>query len=179
MSLHYLAYGSNLHPGRLCERVASAQLIGTVPLSGYRLVFHKQGQDASGKCNLLFTGHEPDIAHAALFRLKASDKVVLDRIEGLGRGYSETQLSVSHEGVSHQCFTYTAQPDYIDDRLSPFYWYKELVLLGGEYHRFPEAYLDAIRQLKAIDDPDPDRRKKHNNLINTLTGVNRAQNSAD
>jgi gamma-glutamylcyclotransferase len=171
--LYYLAFGSNLHPGRLGERVASALEIGSLPLSGFRLAFHKHGQDSSGKCNLVFTGHEQDVVHAALFRMQASDKLVLDRIEGKGRGYSEKQLAVSHDGVSHQCFTYTAQPDYIDDGLSPFSWYRELVLLGGEYHRFPENYLEAIRQLKAIDDPDPERRKEHDLLINSLRDANR------
>ena len=166
--LYYLAYGSNLHPGRLGARVSSAQLIGTVPLSGYRLVFHKQGQDASGKCNLFFTGYEPDIVHTALFCMKASDKAILDRIEGAGRGYSETQLSISHDGASHRCFTYMAQPGYINDRLSPFHWYKELVLLGVEYHHFPETYLDAIRRLKSVEDPDPERRNAHNDLIKNL-----------
>lgn len=172
--IKYLAYGSNLHPVRLIERVPSAQLIGILPVSGYRLAFHKQGQDASGKCNLFSTGHIHDIVHCALYRMAAQHKPVIDRIEGKGRGYRDMPIAVHHNNVLHRCFAYTAQSGHIDDRLSPFHWYKELVLLGGEYHGLPRGYLDAIRRLESIDDPDQGRRKIHKDLIKRLRAANRA-----
>jgi hypothetical protein len=57
--LHYLAYGSNLHPIRLRQRVNSARLIATLSLPGYRVLFNKRGQDLSAKCNLVATGLNP------------------------------------------------------------------------------------------------------------------------
>ena len=37
--IHYFAYGSNLYPMRLSERVSSANLIGGVELENYLLAF--------------------------------------------------------------------------------------------------------------------------------------------
>ena len=52
--IHYLAYGSNLHPLRLTLRVPSARVIGVVEMPGYMLEFHKRSIDGSGKC-LIYT----------------------------------------------------------------------------------------------------------------------------
>ncbi len=40
--IHYFAYGSNLHPVRLIERVPSASLVGVIGISKHRLAFHKK-----------------------------------------------------------------------------------------------------------------------------------------
>ena len=54
--LYYLAYGSNLHPVRLTERVPSARFLGLTSLFGYQLRFHKRHEpDGSGKCNMYHT----------------------------------------------------------------------------------------------------------------------------
>ena len=40
--IHYFAYGSNLHPLRLTDRVHCADLVGSVELASHQLAFHKQ-----------------------------------------------------------------------------------------------------------------------------------------
>ena len=45
MSCYYLAYGSNLHPFRLSQRIAVKRLVATVSLNGFRLYFHKCGKN--------------------------------------------------------------------------------------------------------------------------------------
>lgn len=57
-TVHYLAYGSNLHPLRLTARVSSARPLGTVPMPGYKIAFHKRSIDHSGKC-LFYVTHDP------------------------------------------------------------------------------------------------------------------------
>jgi hypothetical protein len=42
--IHYFAYGSNLHPLRLQERVPSAALLGWTHLHGWELRFDKRGR---------------------------------------------------------------------------------------------------------------------------------------
>ena len=105
----YAAYGSNLHPLRLTERISSAQLVTTSFLPNWSLQFHKRSNDGSGKCNILSGG---DGIHVAIFDISAADKLVLDSIEGLGVGYSETLLSVPDIGT---CVSYVAEQSYIDD----------------------------------------------------------------
>ena len=148
----YAAYGSNLHPLRLAQRVVSARLVATRFLPDWSLHFHKRSQDGSGKCNILRGGEG---VHFAIFDISAADKLVLDRIEGVGAGYSNASLRVPGLG---DCATYAAQPSHIDDSLAPYDWYKELVLTGARLHRFPDKYLDRIESTLADADPHPDRR---------------------
>jgi len=150
----YVAYGSNLHPLRLTERASSARLIATSFLPNWSLHFHKRSKDGSGKCNILPGG---DGIHVAIFDISVEDKLLLDKIEGLGRGYSETLLSIPDIG---ECVTYVAQQSHIDGSLAPYDWYKELVLMGARAHGFPDDYSQRISSLRAIEDPDPNRRAK-------------------
>ena len=167
--LFYLAYGSNLHPLRLADRIASVVLIGSLRLDGYRLLFHKKGRDGSGKCDLRFTGSAADSAYGALYAISSTQKARLDRFEGRGRGYMEMDIEVTCRGSSYNCFTYRAQEEYISASLRPFDWYKELVLLGGEHLGFPEAYLESIRLQDSYRDPDGARDRNHRSLIGRMT----------
>ncbi|MDH3909632.1 MAG: gamma-glutamylcyclotransferase, partial [Gammaproteobacteria bacterium] len=58
----YAAYGSNLHPRRLRERIKSATLRGTSFLHKYTLQFHKRGQDRSAKCGFSDCGQGMHVA---------------------------------------------------------------------------------------------------------------------
>jgi hypothetical protein len=148
----YAAYGSNLHPLRLTERISSAQLVATSFLPDWSLHFHKRSKDGSGKCNILSGS---DGIHIAIFDISAEDKLTLDNIEGLGLGYSETLLNVPGIG---DCVSYSADESHIDDSLDLYDWYKELVLIGARAHGFPDDYLNRISSFPARQDPDPNRR---------------------
>lgn len=81
-SLHYLAYGSNLHPLRLMERVPSARLIGVTEITGYQLRFHKRGKDGSAKCDLCWSDDRKSSVFGAIYRIASNEKPILDRAEG-------------------------------------------------------------------------------------------------
>jgi gamma-glutamylcyclotransferase len=166
--LHYFAYGSNLHPVRLTERVPSASLVGTVALRHHDLVFHKQSHDGSGKCNLFRTGAASDVVHGAIYRLEPLDKPVLDRCEGKGNGYIDEQITLTHDGRAYTCFTYIAQHSHIVDSLKPYHWYKKLVLLGASYLQFPHTYISAIESIRSIADPDAERSQAHDVLLEKI-----------
>jgi len=170
--LHYVAYGSNLHPVRLTERVPSAILLGQVPLPGYRLAFHKQSKDGSGKGNLLLTKNPGDLAYGALFSIDPSHQSELDRIEGRGYGYQYAPIRVKFHGTFYSCFTYAADPSYINDDLRPYDWYKRLVILGAEHLAFPAEYLKFLERVESIPDTKEDRRQQRGQLINRLIAAN-------
>ncbi len=176
--LYYLAYGSNLHPLRLAERVPSARLVCSVLLDGYCLAFNKRGMDDSAKCNLFQSDDVLAKAHGAIFRMSARHKGILDRFEGKGRGYEEMKIKVTLKERRYDCFSYTAQPDYIDDCLIPFGWYQRLVILGAEYHALPEDYISALRKVPSRRDPDPERLAKNEALIGRLITANQELLSA-
>jgi len=161
--LVYLAYGSNLHPMRLLQRVPSCKLLGKVSLPGFRLVFHKIGMDDSGKCDLLETGYPDDIAWGVLFSMDIVDKPTLDVAEG--PGYSCTTLDVVFAGKTVEAMVYLAKPERQDPNIVPFDWYRELVLIGAGYNNFPAAYIATIGQVPTMADPDPERNRINQQLV--------------
>ena len=174
MMLHYFAYGSNLHPVRLIERIPSAELIGAVELPGYRLEFHKTSEDGSGKCNAFATGLPSDLIHGALYQLAFEHKPILDRIEGTGNGgYIASEISVWHGHHEYACFTYLAKPSHINDNLEPYHWYKQLVVLGAKYLEFPEAYIESIESVKSKEDPNQKRRQENQTLLQKIRKFDR------
>ena len=149
--MNYAAYGSNLHPIRLAERLPSAQLLGTGRLQDWSLRFHKRSMDASGKCSIV-PGDEG--VHFAIFDISNDDKLELDRIEGVGSGYAATSLDIPPFG---DCATYIAEAPYVDEALRPYDWYREFVLAGADFHGFPDDYVERIASVRAIPDPDTER----------------------
>jgi hypothetical protein len=147
----YAAYGSNLHPRRLERRTPSATLLGTAMIDGWSLHFDKRGQDGSGKCTIRRDGGS---LYCAIYDICPSDKTRLDAIEGVGNGYVRSILPVPGYGL---CATYVAETGYLDAALTPFCWYRDLVLVGAMAHGFDAAYLARIASVTTQTDPDPAR----------------------
>lgn len=164
MLRYYLAYGSNLHPARLCERVPSARLLGTVELPERALRFSKRSVDGSAKCTIGPGGPSPSV-HAAVYRIDPRQRQALDRVEGLGAGYAEERATVAVAGQVIEAFYYVASSDWLDESLQPYHWYKALVLAGAHYHGFPPQYIATLEQVTSIDDPDPERRAMNARLL--------------
>ena len=155
----YAAYGSNLHPVRLSLRLPGSRYQGTATIPGKRLRFHKRSVDRSGKCNIA-TGD--GIIHVAVYELTEQEKFQLDEIEGAGSGYTVETIEVPRFG---ECFTYVATLSYIDERLRPYSWYKELVLAGCEALEIPANYIARIRKIPAMDDPDQIRHDNNMKIV--------------
>ena len=164
--LYYLAYGSNLHPLRLQERVPSSRLLGCLALPGYRLAFHKLGQDGSGKCNIVRTEGADHRVHAALFSLEAWEKALLDGFEGAG--YAVEEMALEWQGKTIRPFIYIAEAEWIDDALLPYRWYREIVGLGARYHGLADEYIGSIENQEAIEDPVAERGQRHGHLIERM-----------
>jgi gamma-glutamylcyclotransferase len=165
-TLLYLAYGSNLHPVRLSERVPSARLLGPVSLPGYRLAFNVRGQDRSGKGNLVSTADASHTAYGAVYEIAAAHKPDLDRYEG--ESYRVTSLEVTLAGGRYRCFTYIANESHVDETLRPYDWYTTLIALGARYVGVPTAYLDIIHGAECLPDPDAGRSDLHRALIDRM-----------
>lgn len=167
-TLLYLAYGSNLHPVRLGERVPSARLLGPVELPGFRLAFHVRGRDDSGKGNLVACQTSPP-AYGAVYEIAAEERPALDRYEG--SSYRVARLQVTLGGKRRLCFTYLGQTSCIDEALMPYGWYKDIILLGAQYLGAPPDYLDMIRSVECRPDPDAARHGQHADLMMRMSGL--------
>ena len=157
--MRYAAYGSNLHPVRLRERVPSARLLGTGVVRDFSLRFHKRGADGSAKCNITSSSGE---IHVAVYEIATAHKEELDRIEGVGSGYEVERITVPKVG---HCFTYVASESHIDDHLRPFTWYRELVLVGCRHLGFPADYVREIGTIRALRDSDAERHARHMSIV--------------
>lgn len=162
----YFAYGSNLHPVRLADRVSSAELLGAAVLHGHLLRFHKRGRDGSAKCDALHTGRAADYVLGAVFRVSEAAVARLDALEG--PGYQAATVAVSMAGTPTRALTYRADPDWVDPRLRPFDWYKALVLAGARFHDLPPAWVDGIRAVASEPDPDQERAAAHAALLGRM-----------
>ena len=60
---------------------------------------------------------------------------------------------------------YIADDDAIDDRLSPYTWYKDFVVQGARQHQLPDAYIQKLEAFTAIVDPDRAREEKNRRIL--------------
>ncbi|MDQ6436203.1 gamma-glutamylcyclotransferase family protein [Mesorhizobium sp. LHD-90] len=157
----YFAYGSNMSTARLRKRMPSCEPLGIAILPGHTLRFHKRSTDKSGKCNAFASGNNRSVI-GVLFSFDPTQRDKLDEAEGVGSGYEHAMVTVINDkGRRRKVLTYLATPDYIDDSLKPYSWYKDFVLAGGREHGLPPEYIaEYIQSVEAIDDPSAARDKK-------------------
>jgi hypothetical protein len=143
----------------MSSRVGSATSLGIHRLDAHSLRFHKIGKDGSGKCDAYFTSDPADCIWGVVYTFKQEDKEILDRIEGLGKGYREQSVLVYDPGgIAVTAFTYIALKT--DPLLKPFVWYKNHVLTGALEANLPEFYVSQLTEVEAIDDQDAHRKAR-------------------
>ena len=151
------------------SRAPSALCIGAAVLSGYQLRFHKVAKDGSGKCDALKTGNLQDAVYGVAFQVEDRDFAALDEREDVpGGGYSRKAVTVKMSDGSAEVYAecYFANPEFVDDNLAPYEWYRALVVAGALEHDLPEEYVRQLRDCPAIVDTDPERAARATDLLN-------------
>ena len=156
-SLYYFAYGSNMSERRLLQRLPGANRIGPVRCPFHQVVFHKKGfKDNSGKCGLVLHQHDPVEAYGVLFEIDARQIQILDRIEGVGRGYRRVTVDLYlPDNNKVQGHSYLAT--HFDESLKPYQWYMHHVITGARESQLPPDYLQQLLALESVADPDRTR----------------------
>ena len=149
-SITIFAYGSNMFTERIRERVPSALRLSIGQLSGHTLRWHKRGQDGSGKCDAEVTKCDTDVVWGVVYVCRASEKLDLDIIEGLGMGYDEKEVEILTETNIIKAFMYCATDK--DPSLYPYHWYKAFVVNGAREHGLPQDYIERIEAVSSIPD---------------------------
>ncbi len=158
--MKYFAYGSNLLPSRIQQRLGSIVSIGKAILIDHQLNFSKVSIDGSGKCSIWsFAGQS---VYGVVYDLALESKNLLDEIEGVGKGYESVMYDISGYG---ECFAYVAQAPYIDNNVAPYEWYKQLVLEGCRFHSFPSEYIRMVESFDSVPDHNEHRTKDNLRLI--------------
>lgn len=164
-TIYYFAYGSNLHPHRLKQRIPSSAPIDQAHLHQHRLRYHKNGGDGSAKCNVVSTGDHMDWVIGVVYEMLASELHILDKVEGLGYGYDREVCEVKMGDDFAEAYIYVAQPEYIDDDSRPYCWYRDFVVEGARHHQLPEDYINQHLDVEFISDSDDDRRRFNRDII--------------
>ncbi len=157
----YFAYGSNMLRERLCHlrRVPGAKWLKTGYVTGRKLAFHKRSRDGSGKCDIPLSKNPSDRVYGVVYDVPEEQVASLDAAEALGFGYIRTSIEIYFDDGAPPvtAATYLGDPPFLDPSLSPYSWYKELVLCGARQNGFPQTVLDAIARISALPDPDQNR----------------------
>lgn len=161
----YFAYGSNLWRPRLERRVGRLPPPKVGRLRDYALRWHKRSEDGSGKCNIVAsTG---DVTYGALYQLSSRQMEILDAIEGVGAGYlRDDTLGIDCDESVVTAAAYVAETTYIDERLQPYAWYRDLVIAGANDLGFPASYIDRLQQQAYDVDADVDRDQAARDILN-------------
>ena len=141
---------------RLRARTPSARFVTVATLSHHELRFHKRSHDGSSKCDAFKTGDSTHGIIGVIFDIADHEMQILDRFEGLGRGYEKKTVSITdHAADNIEACTYYATD--IDTSLRPYRWYWHHVLTGAREHALPEDYISHIERTISTDDPDIER----------------------
>jgi gamma-glutamylcyclotransferase len=156
------AYGSNMNLNRLTQRVPSAVRVSNAFLPGYKLVCNKVSKkDGSAKANIIKTGNLAELVWGVLFTIDINEKPLLDKTEGLGKGYNEDTLIFFDEtNNSYTAQIYFADSKPIDDNLFPYDWYKEFIVSGAIQNKLPFEYIAKLQSITCVRDHDEERRTK-------------------
>lgn len=157
------AYGSNMLTVRLRERCPSARSLGVAKLNGYELLWHKESKDGSGKCDIFPSVDPVAYVLGVLYEIADTEKGALDKAEGLGHGYKEIEIQALCNGKQMTAKAYQATE--IDHTLTPYSWYRELVIAGAKEHHLPEDYIERLAAISAREDPDHERHEKIMHLL--------------
>ena len=163
--VYYFAYGSNMSIKRIKARLPSVEKVGIFSLAQHKLAFHKKGDDGSAKADAYFTANSNDKIIGLVFRLTSSDIEILDKIEGVGAGYEQKQVTVFNEqNESLLALTYYATK--IDSTLKPYPWYHHHVSIGATQASLPESYIESIESITTNQDPDAKRQQREMFIYN-------------
>ena len=159
------AYGSNMNLNRLTKRVPSAVKVSNAFLPGHKLVCNKISNDGSAKANIIKTD-VLDVVWGVLFIIDSNEKPLLDKAEGLGKGYNEDTLTFFDEtNNSHAAQIYIADNKPIDSTLLPYDWYKEFIVSGAIQNKLPAEYILQLQSIGCICDHDEERRTKNYSIL--------------
>jgi gamma-glutamylcyclotransferase (GGCT)/AIG2-like uncharacterized protein YtfP len=163
----YFAYGSDMFSKALGIHVPSNKFYSIGSLEGYALKFHKNGIDNSGECNAAFTNDSDDIVYGIIYDIDEKEKVKLDKAYGIGEGCNEDKVVINTKAGEVEALMYETDPDFIDDSLQPFNWYKDFVLKGATENDLPPEYIKEIEKIESRADPNIKRSNNNYKLLKT------------
>ena len=127
---------------------------------------NKVSKDGSAKANMEKSDIATDIVWGILFEIDNNEKPMLDKAEGLGKGYNEDCLTFTDENnLKHIAQVYIADSKSINNCLVVYNWYKEFIVTGAIQNQLPADYITQLQSIPCIPDPDEKRSEKNYSIM--------------
>ncbi len=169
-SFIYFAYGSNMLTARLRERCPSAEPLGPGWISGYCVVFDKEGRDGSGKATLRLDPRADAIVRGVLYRVARAEREALDRAEARYDRLDDFTVRTDFSESPTLASVYIAPPEACRSNLAPFDWYVALIESGAREHDLRSDYIGRLCRIDAMADRDAARNALMNELAKSKRG---------
>jgi gamma-glutamylcyclotransferase len=151
--LWYFAYGSNLCPSTFLERRGMKPFEAhCARLDGYELRFDLPvGPGERGVANLVAL--EGAHTWGVVYRLTPADAEILDRSEGVHRGYYDRATVTVQRATADQIAAYTLTSRYGVTGRRPSARYIGIILNGARHHGLPAEWIAHLEALElAVDE---------------------------
>ena len=159
----YFAYGSNMFTRRLRGRTPSARVIGAGHIYNCRLTFDKVSRSNSGKATIQISEDFQETVCGVLFSIHRDEESKLDKAEDYPNSYEKQEVKVNHGKGIIDAMTYISTKR--DSKFLPHHWYKRYVVEGAVEHELPEDYVEHLRRFASIPDPDTERSKREEAIL--------------
>lgn len=133
---YYFAYGSNMLPERLLERIGKYHTAFPVSLSDYRFTYNKKSIDGTAKANI--KSEKSSVVRGVCFEIDDNDFTILQKYEG---GYDRQNIQVKTSEGKDIVGVVTYISSSIDDTFVASDEYKKLVLKGASHWKLCERYI--------------------------------------
>ena len=132
---YYFAYGSNMLPKRLLERIKKYHTVFQVVLPDHEFIYNKKSIDGTAKANV--KSNDGKEVHGVCFEIDEDDFAVLKKYEG---GYDQRNIVVTTKnGNKTKAVTYISAS--IDASLVASAEYKSMVVNGAKHWGLSESYI--------------------------------------
>lgn len=154
---------------RLKERVPSAKKIAVALVEDYKLIINKASNDGSAKANI--EPYRGASVYGIVFEIDNSEKSYLDKAEGLGKGYDESELlcKAIDSDETYMVQLYVANKEFLVNNINCYDWYKEFIIAGALENGLPIEYLTLIKSIPVVIDPNNHRRNKQIAILNSVS----------
>ncbi|MCK8825506.1 gamma-glutamylcyclotransferase family protein [Fuchsiella alkaliacetigena] len=139
--VYYFAYGSNMSKERLEKRISKVKTMGKAKLPNYKLVINKEGNDGSGKANIVYSLDNE--VWGVFYELEKSK---LEKLDSYEPNYERINVEIVNDlSESLNAITYISTKT-TDEK--PFEWYKQHILKGAYEHNLPNDYTKKLEQIE-------------------------------
>ncbi|MFA7326308.1 MAG: gamma-glutamylcyclotransferase family protein [Candidatus Kapaibacterium sp.] len=127
----YFAYGSNMNPDRLKERVGVYYGMEHGVLQGYKLTFNKKS-NIPGRGYATIEICDDSYVAGIIYKLSQKAIKILDMYEGFPAHYTKSYLSIETADGLKECVVYIANEDMLGVDLKPTNEYFRHIMKGWE-----------------------------------------------